>query len=156
MNGAHQNQQDQNWKWELSFNEDSSLSSPPDFDEESGPTSHVMNCDVPMDIFQHFLNDSLIDLIVNQTNAYAAQNSFDVKFSREDILGYLGMSIAMGIVNLPAVNDYWTREPLLQTSWFSLVMSRRKFKAISKFLHFADNATALPRDDPNYDKLWKI
>ena len=28
------------------------------------------------------------------------------------ILGYLGMNIAMGIVGLPELQDYWTREPL--------------------------------------------
>ena len=98
------------------FTEDSSISSPPpDFDEDCGPTSLVKNCDKPMEFFSQFFDDNLVDLIVNQTNVYAAQRSFDVNFTREDILGYLGMNIAMGIVGLPSVNDYWTREPLLRT-----------------------------------------
>ncbi len=35
-------------------------------------------------------------------------------------------------------------------------MSLKRFQAISRFLHFADNSTALSRDDPMYDKMWKI
>ena len=98
----------------------------------------------------------MVDVIVAETNVYAAQKGYNVSFTKEDILGYLGMNIAMGIVGLPELQDYWTREPLLNVPWFPSVMSSKKFKAISRFLHFADNALALPRDDPNHDKLWKV
>lgn len=45
---------------------------------------------------------------------------------------------------------------LLRVPWFPSVMSSKKFKAVSRFLHFANNALALPRSDPDYDKLWKL
>ena len=86
---------------------------------------------------------------MSEMNLYAAQNGFNVMFTKEDILGYLGMNIAMDIVGLPELQDYWTREPLL-VPWFPSV---KKFKAISRFLHFSDNALALSPDDPNCDKL---
>ena len=72
------------------------------------------------------------------------------------VLAYLGMNIAMGIVDLPEHTDYWTQEPMLRSPWFPCVMSLKHFKAISQLLHFADNALALSRDNPSYDRLWKI
>ena len=62
----------------------------------------------------------------------------------------------MGIVDLPDITDYWTKEPMLQSPWFPSVMSLKKFQAISRFIHFADNSAAPSRDDPMYDPLWKI
>ena len=62
----------------------------------------------------------------------------------------------MGIVDLPEIADYWTKEPMLQSPWFPSVMSLKKFQAISRFLHFSDNSAAPSRDDPTYDPLWKI
>ncbi len=37
----------------------------------------------------------------------------------------------------------------------SLCHVTERFQAIERFLHFADNSTALSRDDPMYDKMWK-
>lgn len=62
----------------------------------------------------------------------------------------------MGIVNLPEIADYWTNEPILQTPWFSSVMTSKKLKAISRFLHFADNSKAPSQTDSSFDKLWKV
>jgi len=81
---------------------------------------------------------------VEETNVYISQKGYNVAFTKEDILGYLGMNIAMGIVCLPELQDYWTRELLLRVPWFPSVTSSKKFKAISRFLHFADNVLALP------------
>ena len=68
-----------------------------------------------------FPND-LVDSIVH-TNLYAMQKGFAVMFTRKDILVYIGLNIAMGIVDLPDITDCWTKEPMLQSPWFSLVMS---------------------------------
>ena len=105
----------------------------------------------PLEFFKFLFPDELVDDVA-EANLYAAQNGFNVMFTKEDILGYLGMNIAMDIVGLPELQDYWTREPLL-VPWFPSVMSSKKFKAISRFLHFSDNALALSPDDPNCDKL---
>lgn len=98
----------------------------------------------------------MIGTIVDSTNLYIAQKGLNITFTREDILSYVGMNIAMGVVNLLEITDYWTREPILQSLQFPSVMSLKRFKAISRFLHFADNTAAPSCDDPSYDRLWKI
>jgi hypothetical protein len=84
------------------------------------------------------------------------QKGFAVAFTRKDILGYISLNIAMGIVDLPEIADYWTKEPMLQSPWFPSVMSLKKFQAISRFSLFSDNSAAPSRDDPTYDPLCKV
>ena len=126
------------------------------FNVESGPSAEAKCCDCPGDFFRLLFTDELVDTIVENTKVYAAQKGYSVSFGREEILAYLGMNIAMGIVDLPEHTDYWTQEPMLRSPWFPCVMSLKRFKVISQFLHFADNALALSRDNPSYDRLWKI
>ncbi len=89
--------------------------------------------------------EDLVDLIVLHTNHYALQKGFHFSVSREDILAYIGINIAMGIKDLPEITDYWAQEPILHSPWFPSVMSLKWFQA-----------TTLSRDDPMYDKMWKI
>ncbi|CAJ0965480.1 unnamed protein product [Ranitomeya imitator] len=62
----------------------------------------------------------------------------------------------MGIVKKPELRQYWSTDILYQTPIYGMVMIRKRFEAIHKFLHFRDNTDILPRDDPNFDRLFKI
>ncbi len=75
--------------------------------------------------------DELVDIIVTNSNQYAAQQGSNVVFSKENNMGYIGLNIAMGVVNLPNIQDYWTREPILQSPWFSIVMSAKVLDSYS-------------------------
>lgn len=65
-----------------------------------------------------------------QHNLYAAQQGSPITFFRDDILGFLGLNVAMG---LPEVKDYWAHEPILRHPWFSTVIPRDKFLAFLNF-----------------------
>ena len=74
----------------------------------------------------------------------------------EDLIAYFGIMIVMGMVRLPALADYWKRDPLFQCTIISESMARDRFFEIHKFLHFVDiSTTPLPTDD-NYDRLNRI
>ena len=75
------------------------MPAPPPFDEEAGPTPAAKSSDTPIDFFKLLFTDNLVDVIVEETNVYISQKGY---------LGYLGMNIAMGIVGLPELQDYWT------------------------------------------------
>ena len=149
-------EEEDDWKWTETFNDDSTESAPPPYNEETGPTPAAQACSTPIEFLKLILTDELIELIVTETNVYAIENGCNFKVTKEEVLAFLGLNIAMGIVGLPELEDYWTREPLLHVPWFPSVMSSKKFKAISRFLHFTDNSSSLPRNHPDYDKLWKV
>ncbi|CAJ0965046.1 unnamed protein product [Ranitomeya imitator] len=72
------------------------------------------------------------------------------------MMKYWGLVLHMGIVKKPELRQYWSIDILYQTPVFGMVMNRKRFEAIHKFLHFRDNTDILPRDDPNFDRLFKI
>ena len=62
----------------------------------------------------------------------------------------------MGINWLPALDDYWSSDRTLRYSPIADKISRYCFWEISRYLHFADNSTLLPKGSPGYDRLDKV
>ena len=73
-----------------------------------------------------------------------------------ELKAYLGIFILMGIVRLPAIEDYWKRDPFLHFPPIVSRIPRQCFHDMSQFLHFVDNTTLVPRGQPGYDKLDKV
>ena len=74
----------------------------------------------------------------------------------EDLIAYFGIMLVMGMVRLPALTDYWKRDPLFQCTIISSSMARDRFFEIHRYLHFVDNSTILLPTDDNYDRLQKV
>ena len=68
----------------------------------------------------------------------------------EELMAYIGMVIAMGLVKLPSVLDYFTTEPILSHPWFPSILSRDRFLLISRYFHISNDSQFLG------DKLCKI
>ena len=70
-------------------------------------------------MFELFFSDDLLDIIVEESNRYAAQVMGDEcyrewrKITHEEVKAFFGFSILMGIDHLPSVDDYWSKDPLL-------------------------------------------
>ena len=82
-------------------------------------------------------------------------NKWDV-ITSEDLIAYFGIMLVMGMVRLPALADYWKRDPLFQCTIVSKSMARDRFFEIHRYLHFVDNSTILLPTDENYDRLQKV
>ena len=131
------------------------------FAEQVGPTSPLAPDATAADFFMQFFNENLLDHIVRQTNLYAEQNPpsdryrwYDVCLS--ELKAFLGVIIGMGIKRPPAIFDYWSSHPILGTPELVKGFPLNRFKHLLSHLHFNDNTTALPREDPAHDKLHKI
>lgn len=61
--------------------------------------------------------------------------------------------ILMGINHLPALSDYWKMDSTYRYSPVADRITRDRFFEITRYFHFVDNTTLLPRGDPGYDKL---
>ncbi|XP_064649987.1 piggyBac transposable element-derived protein 4-like [Lineus longissimus] len=123
-----------------------------------------------VDYFKLYLDDDLINHIVTQTNKYAddyirnpptplkgKSRCHDwIPTNAEEIQTFLGLTMLMGIIHKPSIALYWSTDPLYSTPLFSQVMLRNRYQIILKFFHLNDNDTALPRDNPDYDRLHKL
>ena len=127
------------------------------FVEVPGPSRQALQASTVMDQFNLFLLLLLVQTWVDETNRYAAElrrrkpsNMKWVNVSLEELLAYIGMVIAMGLVNLPSVFDYFTTEPMLSHPWFPSILSRDRFRKISRYFHISNDAN-FPED-----KLGKV
>lgn len=116
----------------------------------------------PIDIFDKFITEELLDIITLETNNYAQQelnkrhsNKSRMKSwtntTNNEIRAFLGVTLAMGLTQVPSLNLYWSKDKLFHNQFISSVMSRDRYFLLLKFLHFVDNSTA---DTTN--RLYKI
>ena len=146
----------------------------PAFDGSSSGVTEDISGDEPMDIYQKFITDNMIQLILRETNLYGDQyvdshisflqqhpraraHSFiRRKFTAQEITRFIVLVITMEIVNLPSLQHYWSTAWPFVSNNANKIMSRDRFLLILKFLHLADNSKASPRGTSSYDKLYKL
>lgn len=64
-----------------------------------------------LEFFKRFFPDSLLSMIVEETNLYSVQvQGTSVNVTVEELEQFLGIEILMGIVKMPAYPDYWTND----------------------------------------------
>jgi len=59
----------------------------------------------------------------------------------------------MGIIKKPSYRDYWRQDPKLETPFFRTVMSRFRFEAITRGLHFSNNEEIIFGSKDRFFKL---
>lgn len=114
----------------------------------------------PLEIFEHFMPREFVEEIVKQTNSYyqytirnAAENT--VKNYRptdvNEMYTFFGLCLLMPLTKKHRLQDYWTKDFIIETPIFSQVMSRDRYFQLLRYLHFCDNDNM----DKN-DRLCKI
>lgn len=134
------------WKFDNNF-------TPKDFGfdrSHSGITDNLkLQVDSPeLVYFRHFLNKELVGGITEETNRYAEtmKNKNMPSFSKwvnvniSEMYTFTALCILMGFIEKPALKDYWSTNPVIETPFFAKVCSRDRFLQILYALHFADNA----------------
>ena len=114
----------------------------------------------PLGLFSLFFNDTLVDLIVEETNRYAEQTlqGTDKEWSTDaaEIRAYMGFMILMGINQLPEIRDYWSTNEYLHYAPIADRISRDWFEQITRYLHFTDNDSLPSRGEEGYSRLQKV
>ena len=118
--------------------------------------------------YELFFDKHITDKLVLETNIYANQlksartlspharlNKW-VNTNSEEMKTFLGLVIAMGLVQQLTIGDYWSHDEVVSTPFFPAIMPRNRFLAIMSCLHLNNNSNQLPRDDANYDPIFKL
>ena len=130
-----------------------------DFTGVCGPKVTLSND--PLYLFNLFFTDTIIDLIVRETNRYADQvltakgSNKQWSTSATEVRAYFGFYILMGMCNLPELRDYWSTDPYLHYSPIADRISRDRFEEITRYLHFVDNQQLPARGQPGFSRLQK-
>lgn len=121
----------------------------------------------PIDAYKLFLTDDVLDLIVRETNKYAKEKLQQQRKKRKnpewhdtdknEILQFFSIVITMGLVPLPTISAYWSKDEMFNNKFVSEIMPRDRFLSLLKFIHFADNSVKdkdrLRKLKPLLDKL---
>ncbi|KAK2575211.1 hypothetical protein KPH14_002631 [Odynerus spinipes] len=114
-----------------------------------------------LDLFFIIFDNKFWEILVTETNPFADQTIHDERKKRyvddtwysvtsDETKAYYALCILMGQVKKSNIQLYWTRRGVLETPIFRQTMPFKRFRQISRFLHFSDNET----DDSN-DRLRK-
>ena len=75
-----------------------------------------MSAKSPLDFFFLFFSYEMFKNIADQTNLYQVQLTnlkpspmIWMATTAEEIMAFIGVNIAMGIANLPEMDDYWSK-----------------------------------------------
>lgn len=69
---------------------------------------------------------------------------------------FLGINILMGIKKLPSYRDYWSSICEMRDTYISSKMPVNRFGWYLSKLHVNDNSLIKSRNEPGFDKLFKI
>ena len=62
----------------------------------------------------------------------------------------------MGLVHQEDLQDYWSKNNITGTPFFSTVMPRDRFILLLTFLHYSDDRNFIPQGQDGYDPLYKL
>ena len=128
----------------------------PPFTLSTGLTPQTKQEKSPLQVFQLYITTILLEGIVKQSNAYATSKGGVLDLHIEELKAFIGMNIAMGMLRLPQIRDYWAHNEILSTLWLPSIMPRDRFFSILRFLHLVDNSLQKKKGEDGFDPLFKI
>jgi hypothetical protein len=113
----------------------------------------IVGCNEPIDFYRLYVDDELINFIVDETNRYGHQKNLHWTLTTAlELKKLLALTMQMGIVKLPALRDYWSGDTVFGgRPLCAKTMPRTRFESLLSNIHLADNATA-----DRTDRLYKI
>ena len=116
----------------------------------------------PCNYFELLFGDNIWDRLVSETNRYADQERTRnppppnapkwLPVDSPTMKAFIGLIFCMGVIRLPARNDYWRQKKRMFRTSFNSIMSRDRFNLIWRYLHLHNN-----EDRPTQpDKLLKL
>ena len=128
----------------------------PDFQYPTGPTARTKSAKTVLETFQLFFTTVVMQSILSQTKQYAASKGLNCDIFVEEILAFVGLNIAMGLLRLPQVSNYWSTIEIFQTPWFPSIMPRDRFFFLLRCIHLVDNTQQKKKGEEGYDPLFKV
>ncbi|KAG6454575.1 piggyBac transposable element-derived protein 4 [Manduca sexta] len=98
------------------------------------------------DAFRSYWDDSILQIIVNETNRYATNinsTSFQAEWyptNVHEMLCLFAFWIMLGIIRMPTIQSCFTEHPLMKTTVFRHIFSNRRYSDLTRALHFVNEA----------------
>ncbi len=131
----------------------------PPFTSTAGPTPRTKQTKSALEVFNLFVTVVILESIVKQTLLYAktkGEGAALSEFYLEELQAFIGLHIAMGLLKLPQIKDYWSTNEIISTPWFPAIMPRDRFFMLMRYLHLVDSSKQKKVGEVGYDPLFKV
>lgn len=91
----------------------------------------------PLDYFKQFIDDTILVLIVQESNLYSS-HSLDI--DKGALKAFLDILIIMGFYSLPSLQRYWSSHPNFCIERIFKVFTLKSFLKILRLLQLNDNS----------------
>ena len=146
------------WQKTVNFERDFTDSSVGSLSETYPMLKHL----TPMAYFDFVFDESMFKLLADQTSLYAKADKNDPNFTITvaDVRQFCGVLLLSGYHTLPEEFHYWSNQMDLGVTLVSEAMSSKRFQAIKRYFHAADNrqleqGNKVAKVKPLYDALNK-
>lgn len=137
---------DNNWH---TIENQSSSNQVPFCPEMSTYNFEISDIQSPLNAYQLFVSDEMLDIIVKETNRYAKhclQNYKTPKSrlnlwtntDRNEIKRFFSIVLVMGLNHLPAIMCYWSKDIIYRNDFIANAMTRDRFQLLLRYLHFCN------------------
>lgn len=100
-----------------------------------------------IDIFETFLDNDLINYLMEETRRYALfLNCPDPNIITDEIRFFISILYLSGYNKLPSKKSYWDSMDDMKNLTVSNTMHRDRFMQISRFIHCVDNTKVDARE----------
>uniref|UniRef100_A0A3B4ZZZ5 PiggyBac transposable element-derived protein domain-containing protein n=1 Tax=Stegastes partitus TaxID=144197 RepID=A0A3B4ZZZ5_9TELE len=100
----------------------------------------------PLLYFSKFFDEDIFEAIAHQTNLYSCQLiGSSINTNAYEIKAFIGMKLIIGVVKMPAVENYWATDTCYEK--VADVMPLRRYKCLFRMLHFHTNLSSDTSED---------
>lgn len=109
----------------------------------------------PVQIFEELVSEDILEFIVTQSKLYASQeNRHDFNLTPNCLKKFIGILLLSGYHSLPQEKLYWCEDEDINVQCVRNCITRNRFMAIKRNLHFNDNSLLSSME--KRDKIFKI
>lgn len=95
---------------------------------------------------------NIFNTIVEQTNLYSTQErGASIDTNRKEMTDFISILLLMGIIQLPAYEDYWAAGTRVEQ--IASIMPVKRFKLLRRYIHFNDNSLVTPDTKDRFVKI---
>lgn len=88
-----------------------------------------------------------------ESKDFAAEKNVDLKLGVEELEACIAISVAMGMLKLPRIRDYWAEVEVLKTPWFPAIMPRDCVLQVFRYFHVVDTSPQRKKGEPGHDYI---
>lgn len=125
-----------------------------DINKSKNDVINQVNGKTPVEVFELFFDENLMNMIVEETKIYASQknlHNFDVTI--DCLRNIIGIFIYTGYNSLPQEKLYWCEDEDIDRTIVRKCMARNRYFEIKRNIHFNNN-DKISKDSP--DRIFKI